>query len=107
MAITADDIRATRGIPFASPDDADWAASVAAGVNAYVNKLPHVIKAGGVWDDMTTLGARMLGQRAYEARSAPLGAAGMDVAGALVKASTDPEVGRYLRIGGYTTPRAG
>jgi hypothetical protein len=105
--LTVDGLIEALGINPASDKDVAWATTSVAGINAYVNRLPHVKAAGEVWDDSTTLGATLLAQRAYAARGAPLGAAGLDVTGAMVRATTDPEVGRYLRIGRYARPRAG
>lgn len=103
--LTTATLIASLGIPLASETDTAWAELVCAAVNDYVDGLPHVTP--GAWDNRTLTGATMLGQRIYEARSAPLGAAGLDVTGSLVRATTDPEVGRLLRTGSYTTPRAG
>lgn len=92
--------------PAGAPDSA-WAETVCAAVNGYVGRLPHVAAAGEPWDGPTETGAVMLGMRLYSSRSAPLGAAGYDVTGALVRATSDPEVGRMLRIGRYAMPRVG
>jgi hypothetical protein len=105
--LTVDDLLAALGIPPDGATNEAWAQQAVDAVNAYVARLPHVIKAGGAWTDDTKTGASMLAQRIYEARSAPLGAAGIDVTGALMRSTTDPEVGRLLRIGRYQTPRAG
>lgn len=93
------------GVTGASPVDTEWAERAAAAATEYVDQLPHVDP--GAWDHRSHTGALMLAQRIYSARSAPLGAAGMDVTGALVRATTDPEVGRLLRVGRYETPRIG
>jgi hypothetical protein len=103
--ITAEDLIATLGIPLAGAADQAWARDTAYAVNAYVDRLPHVTPDD--WDAATRVGALMLAQRIYAARSAPLGAAGLDVTGALVRATTDPEVGRLLRTGKYMAPRVG
>ncbi len=102
--LTMADLVAALGIDPAAAADRAWAQAAVDGINTYVDRLPHVTP--GAWDAMTHLGATMLAQRAYAARSAPLGAAGMDVTGSLVRATTDPEVGRLLRVGRYATPRA-
>lgn len=103
--LTVAEVAAALGISPASPTDDAWLAQVVAAVNVYVDALPHVT--AGDWDGRTLLGATMLAQRCYAARSAPLGAAGMDVTGAMMKATTDPEVGRMLRTGRYMKPAAG
>lgn len=92
--------------PAGAPDQA-WADTVCVAVNDYVSRLPHVVPMGSTWDGPTETGAVMLGMRLYSARSAPLGAAGYDVTGALVRATSDPEVGRMLRVGRYAMPRVG
>jgi len=103
--ITAQDLIDSLGIPLASASDQAWAAQVVDAVNEYVDGLPWVTP--DAWTPRYRTGATMLAQRVYEARSAPLGAAGLDVTGALVRATTDPEVGRLLRLGKYQVPRVG
>lgn len=103
--ITTGDVAAALGIPSAAGGDADWLQSVTDATNTYVNRLPHVDPAN--WSDDTTTGATMLAVRLYHSRSAPLGAAGMDVTGGLVRATTDSNVGRLLRLGGYMMPQTG
>jgi len=104
VAITAADVQAALGIPTASPADSAWLDTVTAAANSYVARLSHV---SDPWDAATQAGAVMLAVRLYHSRSAPLGAAGTDIAGGLVRATTDPEVGRLLRIGRYQKPMAG
>lgn len=103
--LTVEDVLAALGIPLAGGLDRDWCEAVTAAAAEYVDRLPHVTP--GAWDSPTRIGATMLAVRLYHSRSAPLGAAGADIAGGLVRATTDPEVGRLLRLGRYQTPRAG
>lgn len=105
MTITAAALLGSLGVTAATAADTEWAERAAAAATEYVDELPHVTP--GDWDERATVGALMLAQRIYSARSAPLGAAGMDVTGALVRATTDPEVGRLLRVGKYAAPRVG
>lgn len=104
--IAPDDVAAALGIAPASAADTAWLQSATDAANAYVMRLPQCA-GGAVWSADTITGAIMLAVRLYHSRSAPLGAAGTDVAGGLVRASTDPEIGRLLRIGRYTAPAAG
>ena len=103
--LTPADLLAALGIPPASQGDTDWAASVVAGVNDYVDALPHVDPSA--WDARTTTGATLLAQAIYSARSAPDGAAGIDVVGGMIPVKMNPRIGQMLRIAGYTPPRAG
>lgn len=104
--LTTADLVAALGLPVATPADEAWAGSVVAGVNAYVDRLPHVTP--GEWDDATVTGATLLAVDVYGARSAPAGAPGIDVTGGMVSGQIRGQVGRLLRVGpSYATPSAG
>lgn len=105
MAITAEELLSLQGIAPAAAADRAWSQECAAAASDYVDSLPHVTP--GEWPPRIRAGALMLAQRLYAARSAPLGAAGVDLTGSLVRATTDPEVSRLLGTGRYTRPRAG
>lgn len=103
--LTTQDLLDALGISLAGPSEQAWAQQCANAVNDYVDALPHVTP--GAWTPRTHTGASLLAQRIYAGRSAPLGAAGYDVTGSLIRATTDPEVGRMLRVGRYAIPRVG
>lgn len=105
--LTAADLLNALGVPMASPEDEAWAGTVVAGVNTYVDRLPHVRP--GAWDAQTITGAVLLATDVYQSRSAPGGAPGLDLTGGFIAgAATRGQVGRLLRVGAsYATPRAG
>ena len=100
VAITGADVEAAVGVPYASPEDAEYGASAAAASSAYVNSLP-VVDDPNVSGDDIEFAALQLACNLYTRKPSGSVAPDFDFQ---PQQGFDPIISRLLRVGYFAKP---